>query len=125
VACLEEDTSRLSIKGFAVPSLASIDPDKLIYKVLQALVGPRTTLAAIPRPDKRQAMDRLLRCTTSKVTDVENRFLEEAPSLLEIGEIVGMLHNDKLPGSDGLTSEVFKTCWHFIKQDFLQMVLEF
>jgi hypothetical protein len=52
-------------------------------------------------------------------------FLEEAPSILELGEIVGMLHNDKSPGSDGLTSEVFKTCWHFIKQDFLQMVLAF
>jgi hypothetical protein len=44
---------------------------------------------------------------------------------LELGEIVGMLPNKKSPGADGLTSEVFKTCWHFIKQDLLQMVLAF
>jgi hypothetical protein len=36
-----------------------------------------------------------------------------------------MLHNDKLPGADGLTAEVFKACWHFIQQDFLMMVLAF
>jgi hypothetical protein len=52
-------------------------------------------------------------------------FLEATLTLLELGDIVGMLQNDKSPGADGLTSEVFKACWFFIKQDFLQMTLAF
>jgi hypothetical protein len=67
----------------------------------------------------------LLHNTISKLSAADNRFLEEAPFTLELTEIVKMLHNDKSPGADGLTSEVFKACWHFIQHDFSLMVSAF
>jgi hypothetical protein len=83
------------------------------------------TLSQKGRQMQREARDHLLRHTTIKITAAESRFLEEPPTLLELGEIVKLLHNDKSPGADGLTAKVFKACWHFIQHNFLQMVLAY
>jgi hypothetical protein len=50
----------------------------------------------------------LLSNTISKLSAANSSFLEDTPSLLELTKIVQMLHNNKSPGADGLTSEVFK-----------------
>jgi hypothetical protein len=84
---------------------------------------PMLTQADVQR--QMQAQDYLLRNTASKLSEADTCFLEEPPTLLEITEIVKMLHNDKSLGVHGLTAEVFKACWHFIQHDFLHMVLAY
>ncbi|CAM6082561.1 unnamed protein product [Calypogeia fissa] len=71
------------------------------------------------------ARRKLLSGVRHQLTPAERRFLEEPPSASEVKEVLDMLPNDKAPGMDGLTAEVFRACWDFMHMDLLLMVLDF
>ncbi|KAF9626380.1 hypothetical protein IFM89_033199 [Coptis chinensis] len=64
------------------------------------------------------------------LTDMERRGKDslrlEAPSLDdEVKETIDELGTDIAPGSNGFPYVLYKICWHFLKSDVMQVVMEF
>jgi exonuclease III len=72
-----------------------------------------------------RAMSALLQYTRNIVTDTQYQHLVRLPNATELLKVVNNLALNKSPGSDGLTTEVIRACWDFIKDDFLELVHHF
>ncbi|KAL3693334.1 hypothetical protein R1sor_006985 [Riccia sorocarpa] len=57
-----------------------------------------------------------------KLDSVQNRSLEAVPGMEEIERIVNLLPSEKSPGLDGVTSEVIRDLWPWIKEDCRRMI---
>ncbi|CAM6104281.1 unnamed protein product [Calypogeia fissa] len=76
-----------------------------------------------PSCDTQPAREKLWRCPRRKIDPAAKLLLEEPPSAKELLEVLLMIPLDKSPELDGLTSEVYRACWDFMKDDFLAMIL--
>lgn len=57
-----------------------------------------------------------------KLSDADRDFLGDVPDLGELEGILKLMLIDRCLGSNGITPKVLRVCWHFIGEDFLEMV---
>ncbi|CAM6091071.1 unnamed protein product [Calypogeia fissa] len=90
----------------------------------QQLYTPEDSSATV-QPDSGAACRLLLQRTRFTFTPAEQQFLNAPPTEKELKDVLDLLPNNKAPGIDGLTAEVFKACWPFMKSDMLAMIMDF
>ncbi|CAM6102384.1 unnamed protein product [Calypogeia fissa] len=88
------------------------------------LYTPEESTAATSM-DVREARRKFLCRTRFTFSPVEQLFLTLPPSEQELKDVLDLLLNDKAPNIDGLTAEVFRACWDFIRHGLVAMVLDF
>ncbi|KAL3675001.1 hypothetical protein R1sor_024949 [Riccia sorocarpa] len=73
----------------------------------------------------RQAREQVLQLLTSRATQEEDATLHQVPTEEEVEEVVHDLRKEKNPGFDGLVAEVLHACWSFVKNDCIDMIIDF
>jgi hypothetical protein len=74
---------------------------------------------------KQSTIAELLQYTVNTITSSQLLSIERTPDEEELTKIVKSFAHNKAPGSDGLTIEVVKECWPFLKVDILELVQHF
>lgn len=74
--------------------------------------------------DMQERQEILQRCQV-RLSDSARILVEAPPTKKEITDTLLSMPNNKSPGIDGLTAEVFKACWSFIISDFFDMITSF
>jgi hypothetical protein len=69
---------------------------------------------------KQSTIAELLQYTVNTITSSQLLSIERTPDEEELTKIVKSFAHNKAPGSDGLTIEVVKECWPFLKVDILE-----
>lgn len=72
-----------------------------------------------------QSKAHIFRNTRNKVTDTQNRRLNQLPTLVEVKGVIDSLTKNKSPGIDGLTVKVYRNCWEFIASGLLEFIHDF
>lgn len=67
----------------------------------------------------------LLEHSVDKLSDSNREFLGACPNLKELEATLKKMPPKHSLGSDGITLEVLKSCWSFIRKDVLAMILCF
>ena len=67
------------------------------------------------------AQETMLSKITSKLTKTQAELCEGEVTHEEFTEAVKQTQNDKSPGTDGLTYEFYKTFWHLLGKDLVQV----
>jgi hypothetical protein len=72
-----------------------------------------------------EALTEMMSLLEETISPAQLMEVEKTPTIEELEQIMKILANNKAPGSDGLTSEVIRNCWEFMKTDILNILIEF
>ena len=67
------------------------------------------------------AQDMMLNKIKTKLTDEQAQLCQGEVSYDEITQAVSQTQNDTSPGTDGLAYEFYKSFWHLLGKDFVQV----
>lgn len=67
----------------------------------------------------------ILETVMQTLSPKKTRTLECTPSKEELHKTLKLMAKGRSPGIDDLTSEVFSSCWHFIENDFFNILIIF
>lgn len=109
-----EDMSELQLQdGSIITAQAYILLE--VQRFCENLYSP-APLNLLEKNHRSLARKRLLSHTHNSLTPSNLAMLESFPSLREVKDTLWLLLDDKAPGPDGLTAEVFRSCWDFDHQ---------
>lgn len=84
-----------------------------------------TEPSSTEKAESLKARNRMLAGTHKALSTNNLLMLEAIPTYNEVRNTIWLLPSNKAPGPDGLTAEVFRSCWDFIKEDFMELICEF
>jgi ATP phosphoribosyltransferase len=75
--------------------------------------------------EQTEALDEMMSKLEELLTPDQLKELECTPTIDELEKTMKLLASNKAPGSDGLTAEILRNCWEFMKEDILGILQEF
>ncbi|KAL3690404.1 hypothetical protein R1sor_016713 [Riccia sorocarpa] len=120
-ACLKAKTQREEITSIKLDSGEVITEESQILILIKETYGD-LYIAEAESPKTTNKRREVLQLVDKRLTDTQNRKLEETPSEDLIEDIVRTLPQEKSSGFDGVTAEVLVARWDFMHVDCFRMV---